>query len=85
MSGPLEVFAAALVLDEQNAAPQQVDEATLAVVLFDGGFKRSDAAALDPIDIEEVIPERLGLGILAGFVCPLLGEGEGAILDLVSA
>lgn len=80
---PVEVFAAALVFDEQDALPQQVDVAALAVALLDRFLEAGDAAPGDTEDIEEGIPECLGLGIFAGFVGPFLREGEGTGADFI--
>ena len=42
-----------------------------------------DVAALLAKDVEEGVPERFRLGLLACFVFPFLREGNGAVFDFV--
>jgi hypothetical protein len=81
--GVREVEAGGLVLGDEGAGPEEIDEAALqAVVGLDAPFKAGDLAALDAEDREEILVEGLGLALLVGFGLPLLGELSGAVADL---
>ena len=75
--GPVEVFAARLVLDQQHAFPEQVDEALLVAELFDRLLKRGEPLATDAEDIEKAVPEGFGFGVFGGFVLPIPGRTPG--------
>ena len=71
------------MLDEEDALPEQVDEATLAVGLDGGFFKGGDSSAGDAEDVEEFIPESFSFRVLGGFVLPFARKGHGAVADLI--
>src|SRR5690606_38511520 len=83
--GAVQVLAAGLVLDQQHALPEQVDVAVLAIELLDPLLETGDALAADAEDLEELVPEGLGLGILRGHVGPFPREAQVPVLDLVPA
>src|SRR5690606_35427663 len=83
--GAVQVLAAGLVLDQQHTLPEQVNVAILAINLLDPLLEAGDALAADAEDVEELVPEGLGLGILRGHIGPFLREAQGPILDLVPA
>lgn len=83
--GAVQVLAAGLVLDQQHTLPEQVNVAILAIELLDPLLEAGDALAADAEDVEELVPEGLGLGILRGHIGPFLREAQGPILDLVPA
>jgi hypothetical protein len=76
---------ARLVFDDQRARPEQVDEALGAAVLLDCMLEAGEPTTRQAENGEELVPERLRLGALVARVTPLLGEGDGAALDLVPA
>ena len=78
-----QVTASALLLDQQHARPEQVDEAGRVVEPLDALLVPGDGAALDAEDLEERIVEALGLALLVRGVGPLAGEVAGAGADLV--
>lgn len=78
-----EVFARALVLNEEGAGPQEVNAAPVARELLYRLLEAGDHPALDSEDIEEVIPKGLALGGFPRLAHPLLREGDGAVFDFV--
>src|SRR5450830_227870 len=76
-----QILAAAFVLDEQGAFPQQVDVAVFLVYFLDAPLKCGDLAALDAEDLEKLIPEALGIGVFAFDVFPVFGKGTGTVGD----
>ncbi len=81
--GLAEVFAAALVLGEQDRLPEEVDEAVVAAEVLDRFLEAGHVAAGEAEDLEELVPERLRLGVLARFGGPFAGKREGAAADFV--
>jgi len=81
--GGFEGMAGGLVFDENLTGPEEIDEAGGAGEAADGLFEGSDGATGDAEDIEEVVPEGLLVGLLAGGVLPLAREEQGAVADLV--
>ena len=81
--GGFEAGSGGLVLDEDLALPEEVDEAVGTAELADGLFKGGDGAAGDVEDVEELVPEGLLIGLLAGGGGPVAGEGGGAGADFV--
>lgn len=71
------------MLDEELAGPEEVDEAGGAFDALNGLFKGCDDAAGDAEDVEELVPEGLFVGLLAGRARPLAGERERALADFV--
>src|SRR5260370_6039681 len=67
-----QVLAKALVLDEHDAGPEQVNVAVLAGDLLYRLFKASYRAAADTENIEELVPERLLFGLFARDARPFL-------------
>ena len=78
-----EVFAGGLVLRQQPARPEQVNEAPVAGELLDRLLEGGDGAAADAEDVEEVVPEGLAFGGLAGLALPFAAEGDGAVANLI--
>jgi len=78
-----EVFAGALVFGEQRLGPEEVNEAPVAGEFLHRLFVAGDVAALLAEDVEEGVPERFRLGLLARLVLPFFGEGNGAVFDFV--
>src|SRR5450830_157278 len=76
-----QILAAAFVLDEQGAFPQQVDVAVFLVYFLDEPLKCGDLAAFDAEDLEKLIPEALGIGVFAFDVFPVFGKGTGTVGD----
>jgi len=68
------------VLGEQRLGPEEINEAPVAGEFLHRLFVTGDVAALLPEDVEEGVPERFRLGLLAGLVFPFLREGNGAVL-----
>ena len=71
------------MLGEQPARPEQVNEAPVAGELLDRLLEGGDGAAADAEDVEEVVPEGLAFGGLAGFALPFPAEGDGAVANLI--
>ncbi len=82
-AGRGEIPAGALLLDEQHARPEQVDEALGVVEPLDVLLVAGDAAPLDAEDPEESVVEALRLALLVAGVRPLAGELGGTGADLV--
>ena len=72
-------MAPALVLHQQGALQEQVDEALPPVYLLDGHPKGGHPAALYVEDLQEINPEGLGVGALVGGGLPILGKANGAV------
>jgi len=85
VKGAVQIAAAGFVFDQQHALPQQVDEPVAPVALDHGLLEAGQPPTRHAEHVEELIPEGLGLGVLGGLVLPLLGEGQGAVLDFVPA
>jgi hypothetical protein len=81
--GAVEALAARLLLHQQHAGPEQVDEPLSAAVLLDRVLEGGDALVGDAEDFEEGDPERLGLARFVGGVGPFARKGHRAGLDLV--
>ena len=73
----------ALLLDQEHARPEQVDEAGSAVEPSDVFLVARDGAPPDAEDIEEFVVETLGFALLVGGVRPLAGEFRCARPDFV--
>src|ERR1017187_3995867 len=61
----------------------RVNEAPVPGELADGLLEGGDGAAADAEDIDEVVPEGLAFGGLAGFALPFAAEGDGAVANLI--
>ena len=81
--GAGEVAPGALLLDDQDAGPEQVDEARPVVQLGHMRFVARHGAAFDPEYLEEVVVEALRLAFFVGRLAPGVGEGGGAHANLV--
>ena len=68
---------------EQHALPEEVDAARPAGDVVDGHFERSDGAAADAEDFEELVPEGLGFGVFLRCVRPFGGKADGVLADFV--
>ena len=76
--GAGQIAPGALLLDDQDARPEQVDEPGAVVGLLHMFLVARDGPAPDPEHLEEVVVEALRLALLVGRVPPLLGEVEEA-------
>ena len=83
--GAGQVFAAALLLDEQGAFPEQVDVAVARIELLDALLEARHLAALHAEDLEEGIKETLGVGVFRFGVLPLVRKARGAVANVVPA
>ena len=81
--GFAEIAPGALLLDDQHARPEQVDEARTVVELRDMGLVSRDAPPPHPEHVEEGVVKALRLALLVGGILPVPGEGGGAGADLV--
>ena len=81
--GRVQAAPTRLLLDQQHAGPEQVHISLAATVLLDVELEGGDALVGDAEDLEEGDPEGLGLGVFVGGVRPVLGEGQGLVLDFV--
>ncbi len=81
--GLVEVGSGGFVFDEEGAGPEEVDGAPVAGEFADGLLVTGDGAAVDAEDVEELVPEGLSFGGLAGFALPGVGEAECALSDFV--
>ena len=81
--GVFEVAPGALLLDDEHAGPEQVDEAGIVVQLPHVFFVAGHAPPPHAEDMEEVVVEGLRLALLVGRVAPLACESRGARADLV--
>ena len=81
--GRRQVAPGALLLDDQDSRPEEVNEAAGVVELFDPLLVAGDRLPAHPEDAEEVVVKALGLALLVTRVRPLPGEGRGAGADLV--
>ena len=81
--GLAEVFATALVFDENDAAPEEVDVAVVAGDSLYRFLEAGDGAARDAENIEKFVPEGLLFGLFALDSGPFLGEGDGAVANFV--
>jgi len=78
-----EIPPGALLLDDQDARPEQVDEPRAVVELGDMLLVAGDGPAAHVEHLEEVVVEALRLALLVRGVLPLRGEGRGADTNLV--
>ena len=78
-----EVFARAFVFGEQGTGPEEVNVGPITRELLHRLLVAGDAAAFYAEDVEEVIPKGLAFGGLTGLVFPLVGKGDGAVLDFI--
>jgi hypothetical protein len=82
-----QIFAGALVLDQEHAFPERVDASAFELAAgagdFDLFFEDRDASRIDAEDIEETVPEALCLRALQALTLPLAGKSEGTVFDLV--
>jgi len=77
-----EVAASALLLYEEHAFPEKVDEAAAVAEALDGFFVTGDAAAAGAEDLEKLVVERLRLAALVVGVFPISGELGGLRANL---
>ena len=84
VEGDIEIDPGALVLGQHHPGPEHVDAAVPAAAeALRFLFEHRHPPALHAEHVEELVPETLRLGTLAGFVRPFPGERAGAILDFV--
>ncbi len=69
------------MLDEQNAAPKQINRAEVAARFLDGFFKHGDAPSLDAEDFQELIPESLRFRAFALGVLPFVDESNRVVTN----
>jgi len=82
-SGVARVCAVALVLDEELAAPEEVDGALVAFEVGDIRLEGGEGGAAEAEDVEELVPEGLLLGALGAVASVVAGEADGAVADFV--
>ena len=78
-----EIAPGALLLDDQDARPEEVDESRAVVEPGDMLLVAGDGPAAHVEHLEEVVVEALRLALLVRGVLPLRGEGRGADTNLV--
>ena len=78
-----QVAPGALLLDQQDAGPEQIDVAGGVVEPLDAFLVPRHVAAALAEDLEEVVVEALGLALLVRGVGPFTGEAGGPRADLV--
>ncbi len=81
--GLVERFAAALVLGEHHAAPEQVDVAVLTVDLADGLLERGQQSPANAEHAEELVPEGFRLRVLTVLLGPFARKADGVLADIV--
>ena len=81
--GAGEVAPGAFLLDDQDAGPEQVDEAAPVVQLRHVRLVARHGAAFDPEYLEEIVVEALRLAFFIGRLPPRFSEGGGAHANLV--
>lgn len=79
----IEILAPALVLDEQDAFPQEIDVAVLAVDLLHAAFEARHAPPRHAEHVEERVPEASCVGVLVLGMLPVARKRGGAVSDLV--
>ena len=77
VAGSREVPPGALLLDEQDSGPEQIDEAVAVVELLDVRFIAGNATSTYVEDFEEFVVEALRVRLLVGSVLPFAREGGG--------
>ena len=83
--GACQVAAGALLLHQEDALPEQIDEPALVAKLLDRLLETGDAAAGNAEYLEELVVEGLALAALVVGVLPFLREACRPRLDLVPA
>ena len=78
-----QVQPGALLVDDEHARPEQVDEAGSVAELRDMLLEAGDITAAFPEDLEELVVEALRLALLVCRVPPVCGEGGRAGANLV--
>jgi hypothetical protein len=63
--GLAEILAAALVFGQQNAFPEQLEEAVAAAEVLDRFVEAGQMPAAESEDAEEFVPEGLGFRVFA--------------------
>jgi hypothetical protein len=81
--GGTQTFAARLVFDQQHAAPEQVDKALGAAVLFDVQLKGGDSFVGDAKDLKEFDPKGLGFAVFVAGIGPGFAEKQCPGFDFV--
>ncbi|MGQ4809602.1 hypothetical protein NKDENANG_03025 [Candidatus Entotheonellaceae bacterium PAL068K] len=81
--GAAKVAPGALLLDDQDTRPEQVDKAGAVVQFRHMRLVTRDSAAADPEYLEELVVEALRLALLIGRVPPFLGKTGGTGANLV--
>ena len=79
----VKVFAARLVLDQQHAAPKEVNKALSPAKFFDVELKGGDALVGDAKDFKEVEPKGFGLAVFVAGIGPGFAEKQCPRLDFV--
>ena len=71
------------MLNEHDAGPEQINITVVTRDFLNRLFKARYDATANTEDIEEFVPERLLLCLLALDACPFLGKGDRAVPDFV--
>ena len=69
------------MLDQQDAGPEQVDEAESLGKQLDAHLVRREPLAVDAEDNEELVVKRLRIALLVAWPSPVGGEAHGARTD----
>ena len=81
--GPGQIASCALLLDDQDTGPEQIDEAVVVVEFRDVRFIARNAASTYVEDFEELVVEALRVRRLVSGIVPFAREGGGAGAYLV--
>ena len=78
-----KVFTEALVFDEENAGPKEINRAVVAGDFLNTFLEMRNEAALKPERLEEFVPERLFFSGFTLFARPAIGKLNRAMADFV--
>ncbi len=81
--GRFQVAPGALLLDDENARPEQVNEPGAIVELGDVLLVAGNLTTAFPKDLKELVVEALRLALLVRGVLPVFGKDGGAVAHLV--
>ena len=73
----------AVVLDERDARPEQINIAVISGKVLDRFLKAGYSTERDTEDFEELVPKDLLISLFPCGAHPFFGKGDGAMADLV--
>ena len=82
-SGFVERCATALVLHEQDAGPEEIEEGVVAFQVFHRALKHCDALERETEALKETDPEKVLLLLLVRGVFPLARKSDGAVTGFI--